>query len=120
VIRDAHGKNPEELKKKMLDKISNRNYPFEVNIIVIVQELEAWLLADEEAISKITQESITRLKEDIEAINDAKEKLQGILSKSKIVYTPSVARDIARESNLDKIKSRCPTFREFYQAVKDC
>lgn len=120
VIRDAHGKNPEDLKKKMKDKISSRNYPFEVKFMVIVQELEAWLLADEEAISKVTQKPMARIKEDLESINDPKEKLKEILSQSKISYTPSVARNIAKESNLDKIQSRCSTFREFYKAVRDC
>ncbi len=120
VIRDAHGKNPEELKNRMEDKISGRNYPFEVKFIIIVQELEAWLLADEDAISKIIKEPVTRIKEDLESINDPKEKLKEILSRAKIAYTYPVARNIARESNLDKIQNRCPAFRKFFQAVKDC
>ncbi|MGB9629710.1 MAG: DUF4276 family protein [Thermodesulfobacteriota bacterium] len=120
VICDAHGKDPEEIKNKMRGKISGRNYPFEVKFIVIVQELEAWMLADEEAISKITQKPIVRIKGDIESINDPKEKLKEILSQSKISYTPSVVSNIAKEMNLDKIHYRCPSFRGFFQEVKDC
>ena len=53
VIRDADSKNPVELKTRMQGKISNRIYPFPVKLLVIVQELEAWLLADENAISSV-------------------------------------------------------------------
>jgi len=31
-----------------------------------------------------------------------------------------VAQEIAKESDLDKIESRCPSFKEFRQAVIDC
>src|SRR4030042_533866 len=56
VIRDAHGRDPEELKESMKSKILNGRYPFEVKFLIIVHELEAWLpLADEEALSKVTR-----------------------------------------------------------------
>jgi hypothetical protein len=124
VIRDAHGKNPEELKEKMGSKIANRNYLFDVKFIIIIHELEAWLLADEEAISRVTQsrseKPVARVKENLESISHPKEKLEEMLSEAKIYYTPEVAREIAKESDLDKIESRCPMFREFRQAIMDC
>jgi hypothetical protein len=54
VIRDADNKDPVKLKKTMEGKISNRVYPFLVRPLVIIQKLEAWLLADEKAISAVT------------------------------------------------------------------
>lgn len=124
VIRDAHGKDPGELMEKMESKITNRNYPFRVKLIIIVQELEAWLLADEEAISKVTRSRsgkfVARINEPLESIKEPKEVLRKILSEVKVPYTDAVAREIAKESDLDKIEYRCPRFKEFRQAVLDC
>lgn len=124
VIRDAHGKDSEELKERMESKIENRNYPFKVKFIIVVQELEAWLIADEIAMSKATQsrsgKTIAKVNENIESIIDPKQKLKEIFSEVKVYYTPEVAREIAKESDLDKIECRCPNFKEFRQAVIDC
>ena len=49
VIRDADHKNPAELLAKMEARIVNRVYPFPRKLLIVVEELEAWLLADEEA-----------------------------------------------------------------------
>jgi hypothetical protein len=124
VIRDADDKDPDELSKKMESKIKDRNYPFTVKFIIITQELETLFLADEEAISRITQarsgKPVARVNENLESICQPKEKLQEILSKAGIYYTPEVAKEIARELDLSKIEYRCPRFREFRQAVIDC
>jgi hypothetical protein len=124
VIRDAHGKDPEELKRIMRGKIAGRNYPFPVKFVIIVQELEAWLLADEEAISRITQSRsgrvVQRVSESLECLSKPKETLYKILSEAGVAYAEAVAREIAKESDLNKIESRCRMFREFRQAVKDC
>jgi hypothetical protein len=124
VIRDAHNKDPDELSKKMENKIKGRNYPFPVKFVIIVQELEAWLLADGNAISKITQSrsgrTVTRVDENLESINNPKQRLQKILSVAQVPYTPQVARKIAQEIDLSKIKYRCPRFKGFHQAVIDC
>lgn len=124
VIRDADNKNTEELLADMRSKIEGQTYPFgELRFVIIVQELETWLLADEEAISRVTQSrsgrTISRVNENLESIIHPKEKLKEILS-SKVPYTPEVAREIAQESNLSRIEERCPKFREFRQAVVDC
>src|SRR5574341_1492902 len=77
VIRDADNKDPHELLEKMRNRIADRNYPFQVKFIIIVQELETWLLADEEAISRVTQarsgRTVSRVNEDLESIIQPKE-----------------------------------------------
>lgn len=127
VIRDADTKDPDKLDKlvdEMKSKIVGRTYPFEIKFILIVQELETWLLADEEAISRVTQfrsgRTVSRINETLESIVHPKEKLKNILSNAKVPYTAEVAREIAKESELSKIENRCPKFREFRQAVIDC
>lgn len=124
VIRDAHGKDPGKLKERMKSRILNREFPFEVKFIIIVQELEAWLLADEHAISKVTQSRsgkvVSRVNYSLESIINPKEILYRVLAEANVPYTDAVAREIARESDLDRIKYRCPGFGEFCQAVIDC
>jgi hypothetical protein len=51
VVRDADGKAPVTLLEVMEARIAQRTYPFPVHCLVIVQELETWLLADSEALS---------------------------------------------------------------------
>lgn len=124
VILDADGQDAKKLKEIMTNRIADKNYRFDVKFIVITQELEAWLLADEEAISKVTSSrsgrTVVRISENLESIIHPKEKLREILSGAKVYYAPEVARGIAKEADLSKIESRCRTFGEFLQAVKDC
>ena len=120
VIRDADCKDPDELLEKMGSKITSRNYPFEVKFIIIVQELETWLLADEDAVSRVTGKTISRVNEDLQSIIQPKEKLKKILSDGRVAYTAEVAREIAKESDLLKIEYCCPGFKKFRQDVIDC
>ncbi|MDA2918141.1 DUF4276 family protein [Desulfobacterota bacterium AH_259_B03_O07] len=124
VIRDADNKDPDSLLQEMNNKFTNQNYTFEVKFVIILQSLETWLLADEEAISRVAQtrfgRPVSRVNEDLESIFQPKERLTRILSDAKLTYTAEVAREIARESDLSKLENRCPSFREFRQAVLDC
>jgi len=117
IIRDAGNKNPKELKNKMRKMIKNPSFP--VKMSVAVQELEAWLLADEDAISAVTGKKVTRVKNP-ENLRDPKERLNRLLSKAKISYTAEVARKIAANAKVETIESRCPSFKEFRVAVLDC
>jgi len=54
VVRDADHKNSEALISQMESKISGRTYPFGRNLLVAVEKMEAWLLADDQALSSVT------------------------------------------------------------------
>lgn len=124
VIRDADTKDLRELSEKMKSKLAGRTYPFEVKFIIVVQELETWLLADDKAISKVTRarsgRTVSRVNENLESIVNPKERLQNILSDAGVPYTPAVAREIAKELDITSVEYRCPGFKEFHQAVIDC
>lgn len=120
VIRDAHLKSVNDLCDRMKTKIRGRNYPFAVKFYVVKEEIESWLLADEEAISKVIETRVSRINEDLESMPRPKEKLKQIISQAKKVYTLEVAREIAAEARLNIIEYRCPTFRKFKQSVLDC
>jgi hypothetical protein len=120
VVRDSDGKDPSALKANMQARIGNRQYPFPVNFIVIVQELEAWLLADENAISKVVSRPVRRQPDPIEDIASPKERLKRILSPS-VVYTREVARSIAAAIvDIGRVADRCPVFKTFWHHVSDC
>jgi len=115
VIRDADRKNPAELIARMEARIINRRYPFSRSLLVAVEELESWLLADEQALSAVTGRSVRRIL-DPEKLTDPKNILRNILS-DKIAYTPEVARKIAAAARLDILAARCRSFRTFQDAI---
>lgn len=119
VICDADNKDPARLIKTMESKISRKTYPFPIKLLVAVQELEAWLLADENALSAVTGKK-PRIIPRPEQLNDPKEKLKKALSDAGIAYTREVARRIATGAKVETIESRCPSFKKFREAVLDC
>jgi len=119
VVRDADRKNPEVLINQMESKISGRTYPFRRNLLVAVEKMEAWLLADEQALSSVTNKSQPRVP-DPEKIFDPKAKLRSILSDAQndqSVYTHEVARKIAAAARPEIVAARCPSFKKFQEAV---
>ena len=124
VVRDANGKDPEEVVLRMEGKISNRHYPFPVRFMAIVRELETWLLADNQAISQVTQQysgrTVAAVNETLEDIVAPKERLKSLLAKADVPYTDEVARKIAAAVDIERLTYRCPGFRRFQVAVHDC
>jgi len=119
VVRDADGKDPLRLLETMRSKISGHTYPFPVQLVVIVEELEAWLLADEASLAGIIGKRVRRTPNP-EGLHDPKEQLKRLLSEGKVYYTSEIARKIAVNANVDTLASRCPSFGRFRQAVIDC
>jgi uncharacterized protein DUF4276 len=117
VIRDADGKDPQELINIMKSRIADRLPIFPVEFLVIIQELETWLLADENAIAQVIGTRVPEIHRHLEEIRNAKEYFRRILSDAGVVYTAEVARKIAAASDLEKLAYRCPGFRTFHQAV---
>lgn len=119
IIRDADGKDPNELVHRLNVTINTRSYPFPVTPVIIVQELETWLLADSEALSQVAGKSIPEITGSLEAIMEPKERLQSLLSDANMAYTKEVARKIAAATRLEVLEYRCPRFRGFRQALRD-
>ena len=116
VIRDADHKDVNTLIARMESRISGRIYPFSRHLLVVVQELEAWLLADEDALASITGKRQRRVTNP-ESLNKPKAWLQQILSDVNIDYTPEIARKIAAAARVDVLAVRCPSFKLFQEAV---
>lgn len=116
VIRDADHKDPTDLISRMEARVRGRIYPFSRHLLVIVQELESWLLADEEALTSITGRPQRRIQSP-ESLTDPKARLEKILSDVNIAYTAEVARKIATAARTEVLALQCPSFRQFQLAV---
>ena len=117
VVRDSDGKNPDVLEKQFREKITGWQFPFTVEFAFVVHEVEAWLLFDEAVLSRITGRKVRKINP-AQELKDPKTKLTKILSDGKIDYTPALARRIANEMDLDKLKTGSEVFRKFCEAVR--
>ena len=117
VIRDADNKDPNALITRMREKYADREYPFPVEPVIIVQELETWLLADNSALSQVTERHVTEFPGTLEDVVAPKERLQQILLDYRTPYTQLAAKKLARAANPDILEYRCPSFRNFRQAL---
>lgn len=116
VVRDADHKNLNTLIARMEEKIRERTYHFPTKLLIAVEELEAWLLADEKALAAVTGKPQRRL-QNTELIFDPKAELNKILFNAGIVYTAEVARKIASSVSPNILAARCPSFKRFQDAL---
>jgi hypothetical protein len=124
VISDAHGRDHEVLAADIQREISHQTFAFPVHFVVLVQELEALLLADPRAIETICARrgtpipGLDNLTDTPENIPDPKQYLESILRRANTAYTKIIAREIAAEANLNAIGNWCPSFRRLRDAVR--
>lgn len=125
VIRDADGRGPEEIEAQMCSKIVDRPYPFALGVkfFAVPQAMEAWLLADVNALNNVSQrrggKRVTRSLDAPENLHDPKESLRRLLSDHKLPYTGALAREIAQEIDFGTLSRKCPRFSAFTELV-DC
>ena len=125
VIRDADGKNPEEIEAQMRAKIQGRQYPFhlDVRFHAVRNAMDAWLLADASAINAASQrrhgKRVTRSLESPEDLLTPKEGFRKLLTDHKVTCTPELCREIVQETDLQLLSDKCPRFRVFTELV-DC
>jgi hypothetical protein len=86
--------------------------------------METWLLADANAVSSIAQSKggrrIPETQGTLEEILNPKQKLTEVLSRAGLNYLPNVCGEIARETRLNVLRYRCPSFISFERKVLDC
>jgi hypothetical protein len=114
VVSDADGRDPERLARDLKARLIRR-YRFRVLPIVIVEAMEAWLIADPDAFRQVmgVRPALGSLRE---RIKDPKRQLQKLLPPTT-PYTSELARRIAEGLDLNVLKQRCPRFVAFRNAV---
>jgi len=124
VVSDAHSRNPRAHLDQLQNEIQNVQFAFPVLFVVVVQELEAWLLADHLALNAVAaarggQPNFRPLTDSPESFADPKRELRVLLANAGIPYTQAVAREIAENADLQRIGYWCRSFRRFQDAVID-
>ncbi|MGB8771576.1 MAG: hypothetical protein WCC92_18335 [Candidatus Korobacteraceae bacterium] len=119
VFIDTDGRPPDEVEADLRTIIEGIDFKFPrgVGICPIHHELEAWLLADHEAINQVARarggREVAYIQDDVEQIRDPKERLRVVLSKAKLNYTQAVAGEIAQLANLETLRYRLRCFVAF-------
>src|SRR5712692_2475002 len=85
----------------------------DVRCVVAVPMLEAWLLADENAVQRVCGSS--RVFQNPERIEDPKSELRRLLNQRP--YTREVARHIAEIADVNLVAKRCPSFQKLRDAL---
>ena len=115
VVSDADGHNPEQMERDFKARLI-KSYRFKVVPIIIVEALEAWLIADPLTLKNIL--GVRTTFRSPERIRDPKTQLQKLLPPTT-AYTPELARRIAEGIDFDVLQQRCPRFSAFRDAVLD-
>ena len=127
VIRDSGGKDPKIIEAELTRKVQERPWAFshEVQVCIIRQEVETWLLADvAEGVNAVAEKrggrAVAEVRGTLEDFEYPKQMLKQLLSEAKLEYTDQVCAEIARSLRLDTLRYRSPSFRTFEQRVVDC
>jgi len=92
-----------------------------VHICIIVHELESWLLADENAISKRLGKNV-RAVPNPESIHDAKEYLEELFEEFEEAgekYLTKFGGEIAKYVDVEKLGEKCASFADFERMVRN-
>lgn len=88
-------------------------------------EIETWLLADENAINRVSQQrgknkQVGAVTIQFESHRDAKELFQKVLSNADLPADARVYKEIAAAADIGRIAARCPSFEQFADKVRAC
>jgi hypothetical protein len=119
VIGDSNGKPPEQVEEDMRTRAGNRayNFPRGFAFHAVQQAMETWLLADENAISRVAGRPVPPAGGQLEALVNPKARFQTVLTRAGLLVTPTTYGRITAEVNLDVLRDRCRGFVRFEQKV---
>ena len=115
VLRDADRADPAGLERKIL----GCNVSFPVKVVIAMHKMEAWLLADEEALTRLSRKAKKKFANPENLSDPKKELADHLRSSANIEYTVEVARKIAGLVRVKVLRERCKSFQRFYEAVTD-
>lgn len=123
ICHDSDGNDPAAIRQKVLAgieaKFALKGYHHK--IVVPIQELEAWIIADDIAISKVIPTlSIGEVKQP-ETINSPKEWLISAsrAGRSRPLYSPTTFNhQVVRHLDIAKVEKKCSSFRELATFIR--
>ncbi len=122
ICHDADGPDPRPAYEKVSQRVVRPSGQLHVSCIVVpVQEIEAWMMADEAAIAAVIPSLVLADATNPEQTANPKEWLirQSRQGRSRPLYVPAVHNpNIARHLDLDKVSRKCPSFQPLAEFVK--
>jgi hypothetical protein len=114
ICHDSDGKNPADIRAKVEAAIKKKGCStYKHAVVVPVEELEAWMIADEEAIARVIPSLTIKAVKRPESIQSPKEWLvnKSTKGRSKPLYVPAIHNhQVARHIDLEKLEKKCPSF----------
>ena len=123
ICHDSDGNDPEAVRSLVRTSIETklRLRDYDHKIVVPVQELEAWIIADEAAIRAVIPTFVLAPVSWPENIASPKEWLMEAsrLGRSKGLYVPAARNAaVARHLDIAKVAKKCPSFGELVAFVQ--
>lgn len=122
ICHDSDGNDPAAIRRKVSGSITAKiTLPPSCFIVVPVQELEAWMIADEAAIRAVIPSLVIAPVSRPELINSPKEWLirESKRGRSRPLYVPTAHNDkVAADLDVAKVRAKCPSFGELVDFVK--
>jgi Domain of unknown function (DUF4276) len=121
VCHDADGQPPEEIRQTVLERVINPGglvLSSDCIVLIPVQEIEAWILADLSSVSNIFKGWKPQGISNPENISKPKKYLEKLSRDHKLRprYSHAIHNSrIAKYLNYEVIKSKCPSFRPLLQ-----
>ncbi|VVM06206.1 hypothetical protein MAMC_00990 [Methylacidimicrobium cyclopophantes] len=117
-ITDAEQEDPNRRRREMERRVEEASLGIPVECVVAVPMLEAWLLADPNALRSVVGISKREARiEQPERLPGPKDRLERLFSQTNQNYTPEAARRIATELCIEAVSAQCPSFRQLQKAV---
>jgi Domain of unknown function (DUF4276) len=114
VCHDSDGKDPSAVREKVLASLRAKiDVPSDCCIVVPVQELEAWIIADEQAIQKAIPSLVIKPEPRPETVSSPKDWLvkESRRGRSRPLYVPTIHNaKVAEHLDLKKVEKKCPSF----------
>ena len=123
ILKDLH-KYPEKTIIERYNRIRrtiNADLYERVKLVIVKYAIEAWFLADTDAVSRVFNCRRLRAIRDPESIEDPAEELNNMLKREGKLYykAENIAERIMKEADLEVISKKAASFREFLNCLTD-
>ena len=121
ICHDSDDISPADVREKVMDKIVRPSgAKAGCCVVVPVQEIEAWIIADNDAVTKVIPTFSFKSESSPEKISSPKEWLvkKSKASNGKPLYSPVTFNEsVAKYLRLDVVAKKCPSFKNFVKCL---
>lgn len=123
IVKDLHRRKEESIRRTYNRVVRgvNSRYRNNIGLVIVKHEIEAWFLADIEALNRVYNCRINEEIRNPEDIPNPAEELDNLLRRygKEYIKSESTASKIMEEVDLEKISEKAPSFRRFLDYLND-